>query len=59
MLVAEKILVRNLGKAEYLPTVEAMRQFTASRTAGTSDEFWLLEHQIGRASCRERVYSSV
>ena len=44
MLVAEKILVRNLGKAEYLPTVEAMRQFTASRTAGTSDEFWLLEH---------------
>ena len=44
MLVAEKILVRNLGKAEYLPTVEAMRQFTASRTAGTPDEFWLLEH---------------
>ena len=44
MLVAEKILVRNLGKAEYLPTVEAMRQFTAGRTADTPDEFWLLEH---------------
>ena len=41
MLVAEKILVRNLGKAEYLPTVEAMRQFTASRTAGTPDEIWV------------------
>ena len=44
MLVAEKILVRNLGKAEYLPTLEAMRRFTASRSADTPDEFWLLEH---------------
>jgi len=43
-LVAEKILVRDLGRAEYLPTVEAMREFTAGRSADTADEFWLLEH---------------
>ena len=44
MLVAEKILTRNLGRAEYLPTLEAMRSFTAKRDAATPDEIWLLEH---------------
>jgi lipoyl(octanoyl) transferase len=44
MVVAEKILVRKLGKAEYQPTVEAMREFTAAREADTADELWLLEH---------------
>ena len=44
MLVAEKILVRNFGTAEYQPTVEAMREFTARRGADTPDELWLLEH---------------
>ena len=44
MLVAEKILARNLGRVEYLPTVEAMRSFTAKRGAATPDEIWRLEH---------------
>ena len=44
MLIAEKILCRNLGKVEYLPTLTAMREFTAGRDAGTADELWLLEH---------------
>ena len=44
MLVAEKILLRQLGLVEYLPTVEAMRGFTARRGADTPDELWLLEH---------------
>ena len=44
MLVAEKILARNLGKVEYLTTLEAMRSFTARRDASTPDELWLLEH---------------
>jgi lipoyl(octanoyl) transferase len=44
MLVAEKILVRRLGTAEYEPTVQAMREFTARRGADTPDELWLLEH---------------
>ena len=44
MLVAEKILIKELGKVEYQPTVEAMREFTARRTGETADEIWLLEH---------------
>ena len=44
MLVAEKILIRPFGTAEYQPTVEAMRDFTARRGADTPDELWLLEH---------------
>lgn len=44
MFVAEKILLKKLGKAEYRPTVEAMREFTAARDADTADELWLLEH---------------
>ena len=43
-LVAEKILIKKLGTAEYQPTVEAMREFTARRDADTPDELWLLEH---------------
>src|SRR5206468_3526492 len=33
-----------LGCVEYAPTLEAMRAHTASRTASTADEIWLLEH---------------
>ena len=44
MLVAEKILVKKLGKTEYQLTVDAMREFTARRNADTPDELWLLEH---------------
>jgi lipoyl(octanoyl) transferase len=41
---AERIVTRRLGLAEYLPTLEAMRAFTARRDAATPDEIWLLEH---------------
>ena len=44
MLVEEKIAVRSLGLRDYEPTLEAMREFTRRRGAGTPDEFWLLEH---------------
>jgi lipoyl(octanoyl) transferase len=44
MLVTEEILTKYLGKVEYLPTLEAMREFTAKRDAATPDELWLLEH---------------
>jgi lipoyl(octanoyl) transferase len=44
MLVAEKIRTRNLGRADYLATLDAMRRFNAGRDAATADEFWLLEH---------------
>ena len=44
MLVAERIVTRQLGLADYLPTLEEMRAFTARRDANTPDEIWLLQH---------------
>jgi lipoyl(octanoyl) transferase len=38
------MLARLLGRADYLPTYEAMRAFTAQRDAATPDELWLCEH---------------
>ena len=38
------VLVRSLGLVEYLPTWDAMKQFTAERTAETRDEIWLAQH---------------
>jgi lipoyl(octanoyl) transferase len=44
MLIAEKILIKQLGTTDYQLTVEEMREFTARRGADTPDELWLLEH---------------
>ena len=38
------MIVKTLGRVEYLPTLEAMRAFTAAREADTPDELWLCEH---------------
>lgn len=38
------MIVRELGRVDYLPTYEAMRAFTAARTPDTPDELWLCEH---------------
>ena len=44
MLVAEKILIKQMGRVEYRSALDAMRAFTAERGADTADELWLLEH---------------
>jgi lipoyl(octanoyl) transferase len=36
--------VKVLGRVEYLPTYQAMQEFTARRDATTPDELWLCEH---------------
>ena len=36
--------VKRLGLVEYAPILDAMKQFTADRTAQTDDELWLLQH---------------
>lgn len=36
--------IRQLGRADYLPTYEAMQAFTTGRQADTPDELWLCEH---------------
>ena len=35
---------KRLGRVEYLPTWQAMQDFTATRGVDTPDELWLLEH---------------
>jgi lipoyl(octanoyl) transferase len=42
--VAGAIVVRALGRIDYLECFEAMRAFTARRDARTGDEIWLVEH---------------
>jgi lipoyl(octanoyl) transferase len=36
--------VVDLGRADYLPTWEAMRAFTAQRGPDSADELWIVEH---------------
>ncbi|HKQ27468.1 MAG TPA: lipoyl(octanoyl) transferase LipB [Burkholderiales bacterium] len=49
--------IRRLERAEYLPTLAAMRAFTAGRTETTPDELWLLEHPpvytLGQGASRD------
>ncbi|MFM2398763.1 MAG: hypothetical protein RL341_920, partial [Pseudomonadota bacterium] len=48
-----------LGRADYLPTLEAMRAFTRARTEQTPDELWIVEHPpvftLGQAGKREHI----
>jgi lipoyl(octanoyl) transferase len=51
--------LRWLGRAEYLPTWQAMREFTAARTDETPDELWVVEHPpvftLGQAGRRDHL----
>ena len=37
-------IVKRLGRVDYLPTEEAMKNLTANRDEESADEFWLVEH---------------
>lgn len=56
------LIVRWLGQADYLPTLEAMRTLTAERDTSTADEIWLLEHPAvftqGQAGKAEHVLAA-
>ncbi len=51
--------LRELGLVDYQSTLEAMRDFTDRRSAGTADELWLLQHPAvftqGQAGKAEHV----
>ncbi|HTN49561.1 MAG TPA: lipoyl(octanoyl) transferase LipB [Burkholderiaceae bacterium] len=53
------MIVRDLGRAEYVPTWRAMQQFTEQRRPDTKDELWLVEHPpvytLGQAGRREHL----
>ncbi|MCE2744644.1 MAG: lipoyl(octanoyl) transferase LipB [Burkholderiales bacterium] len=42
--VGVPLQIRELGLVEYMPTWEAMRNFTDTRTEGDSDQIWICEH---------------
>ena len=44
MTVVDDIVVKRLGRVDYLPALAAMRRFTLERGDATADELWLLEH---------------
>lgn len=52
-------VVVDLGRAEYLPTWQAMREFTAARTPDSADELWIVEHPpvltLGQGGRREHL----
>lgn len=57
------VVVRRLGRVEYEPTFQAMQDFTATRTAKTPDELWVVEHPpvytLGQAGKPEHVLRDV
>ena len=38
------LIIRQLGQREYLPTWQAMRDFTDRRDNATPSELWVVEH---------------
>ncbi len=58
-LAVRALVVRSLGRADYLATWQAMREFTARRGPDTPDELWIVEHPpvftLGQAGRREHV----
>ena len=52
-------LIRQLGRADYAATFDAMRAFTDARTADTPDQLWIVEHPpvftLGLAADRSHV----
>ncbi|MHB1332166.1 MAG: lipoyl(octanoyl) transferase LipB [Sulfuriferula sp.] len=57
------VLIRHLGRVEYLPTWQAMQDFTARRDAMTADEIWLLQHPpvytLGQAGKPEHLLDDI
>lgn len=56
------MIVKQLGRADYVRTWQAMREFSAQRTADTDDELWLVEHPpvftLGQAGRRAHLLAA-
>lgn len=61
-LVVPSLVVRTSGRADYLSTWQAMREFTARRGPDTPDELWIVEHDpvytLGQAGRPEHVLAA-
>jgi lipoyl(octanoyl) transferase len=55
--------VKWLGRVAYAPTFQAMQDFTATRTAETPDELWIVEHPpvytLGQAGKPEHILADI
>ena len=55
------LLVRDLGRTDYLPVYERMRAFTTTRGDATPDELWFTEHRPvftqGQAGRAEHIHA--
>jgi lipoyl(octanoyl) transferase len=56
------MIVRHLGRSDYVRTWHAMREFNAQRNADTEDELWLVEHApvftLGQAGRRVHLLAA-
>ena len=56
------MIVRQLGRADYVCTWHAMREFNAQRSSSTDDELWLVEHPavftLGQAGRHEHLLAA-
>ena len=56
------MIVKQLGRADYVRTWQAMREFSAQRTADIDDELWLVEHPpvftLGQAGRRAHLLAT-
>ena len=63
MTLVEDMALKRLGRAEYLPTWQAMREFTRGRNDATPDELWLVEHPpvytVGQGAAVPAVSNSI
>jgi lipoyl(octanoyl) transferase len=57
-----KYQIRSLGRLDYLPVWQSMRDFTAQRTEATPDEVWVVEHNpvytLGQTSKRLHIINT-
>ena len=57
------LIVKRLRRVDYEPTFQAMQDFTASRTAETPDELWVVEHPpvytLGQAGKPEHILRDI
>ena len=63
MTLVPDIVVKHLGRAQYEPTLEAMRRFTRGRDDDTADELWLVEHPpvytLGQGAAPAKVTNGI
>lgn len=56
-------VVKRLGRVDFEPTFQAMQDFTATRTAETPDELWVVEHPpvytLGQAGKPEHILRDI